>query len=227
MARDWAKTLLNIKAKADGTDNAAERETFLAQMIALADQHGVDIAMLEASTKANPVRNKRIMFNNPFALAKSRLYSIIAQHFNCQVIFPRGNQKIHHLFGFQNDLSLADMLFDMLWEFGLREMEDAVKAHGVFYRQGAKREFTTSFWAAFQYKISSRLAMSRQAHLAETTGAELVLVKRSEDVQEAVTEEYPSLRIVRSSRSVRSMSGYSAGLAAGEKANLGHVLERQ
>lgn len=223
MARDWATILTNLKIKADRTDNAAERETFLSQMIALADKHGVDIAMLEQGTKDNPVKNKRIMFTNPFAIDKSRLYSIVAKHFNCQVILPGGKARVHHLFGFPNDLNLADVLYDLLWEFGVKEWETAVSGR-TFYYAGDRKSFTTSFWYAYQAKISQRLRMSREAHLKETTGAELVLVKRSEEVNDAVGEEYPSLRYIKSQRSVRSMAGYSAGIEAGNRANLGHVL---
>lgn len=229
MARDWASVLTDMMAKAkslrnpDGT-NSPESEAYFTRALELADKHGVDVAMLEASASAViNVINKRLFFKNPFAIEKQRLFGIIARHFNCQIVFPGERGRISHVFGFPNDLSLTDVLFDLLWEFGASELEAAV-ARQTFYNAGHRKRFVTSFWYAYQAKIADRLRMSRVAHLVKTTGAELVLVRRTEEVTDAKNTEYTKLTTVRSYRSVTSAAGLAAGTAAGNKANLGHVL---
>lgn len=221
MARDYAETLRHMMKLAKREDgNEAESAKAMAKALAFAERHGLDIAMMEAEQEGNLVQDKKIFFRNPGALEKARLFGIIGRHFNCTLVKIG---KARHIFGYQNDLNLVDVLFDLLWDHGTYELGIADVPH--WYSAGEKKSFTTSFWYAYQEKIADRLHQSKNAILAEAgTGAELVLVKRADDAEEAMNKRYSNLVYQNASRTVRSLRGMTAGTQAGERANLGHVL---
>lgn len=219
MARDYAAALRQMMAMANN-DGASEKEraTYLEKALAFAAKHGIDIAMLEAETTGNLVISRRFGFTRPFAKDKARLWSVVSHHFGCHSVVYSGN--VYRTYGYASDLGLADTLFDLLWEHGCNELGMAVVPEYV-----SARSFSTAFWAAYQSTIHSRLKLSKEAAVAETTGAALVLVSRENAVNDEIAKNHGELRSVNTRRYVRSMSGWAAGTDAGERANLGHPIQ--
>jgi hypothetical protein len=62
--------------------------------------------------------------------------------------------------------------------------------------------------------------------VAETTGAELVLVTRGKAVNDKMNTDYPHLGKV-AKRYIRSASGWAAGTIAGERASLGKQIANE
>jgi hypothetical protein len=214
MARDYAATLRAMLAKSRGTDNSLEQETYFNQALTFAAKHGIDIAMLQEETTGNLVISKKIAFRNPFAKDKGRLWSVVTRHFGCHSVITSSKNNIYRTYGYSSDLGLADTLYDLLWDHGCYELG---LADVPAYVSG--RSFSTAFWAGYQFKIRDRLNQAKNTAVAETTGAELVLANREDAVDDEIAKDYPRLRKAQS-RYIRSASGWSAGSAAGERANL-------
>lgn len=218
MARDYAVTLRGILNLAnDMSTTQGEREKALQRALKFAAAHGIDIAMLEQETTGNLVISKRIKFTKPFAKDKGRLWGVISRSFGCKSVrYPAAN--VYRTYGYKSDLGMADTLFDLLWEHGCIELGMAEVPYYV-----SAKSFSTAFWAGYENEISNRLDQARNIAVAETTGAELVLVSRKNAVEDEFNKQNPNLRSGQT-RYIRSASGWSAGTQAGQRANLGHPL---
>src|SRR5690348_14356472 len=160
MARDYAATLRKMmKLANEEITTKGEAGEALARAIQFAADHQLDMAMIQSEETGNLVTDKRILFRNPGAIEKARLYAYIAQHFNCRIIHPASKSKIDHIFGYANDINLTDVLFDLLWEHGCKELDAADIPE--YYRAADKKSFATSFWLAYRSKIYDRLWRSK------------------------------------------------------------------
>ncbi|MEU7894940.1 DUF2786 domain-containing protein [Nonomuraea sp. NPDC049152] len=207
-----------LLAKAEGTDNEHERETFMAAATALMAKYGIERAAPSAarSTPANRV----VVLGDPWAREKARLVYLVSEAVRCRPVLigkGDGGQRVH-VFGFASDLERADLLATSL----LLQMASGVARVPV--PADRVRAYRRSWMLGFTDEVYRLLvAAESRAASAGAPGTELVLADRKVEVERAVAEVYPRIR-----RSVPRMSGtgYRDGVAAGRRADLARTAVR-
>ncbi|MFD1931923.1 DUF2786 domain-containing protein [Nonomuraea mangrovi] len=207
-----------LLAKAEGTDNEHERETFMAAATALMAKYGIERAAPSAarSTPANRV----VTLGDPWAREKARLVYLVSEAVRCRPVLigkGDGGQRVH-VFGFASDLERADLLATSL----LLQMASGVARVPV--PADRVRAYRRSWMLGFTDEVYRLLvAAESRAASAGAPGTELVLADRKAEVERAVAELYPRIR-----RSVPRMSGtgYRDGVAAGRRADLARTAVR-
>ncbi|MFE3451033.1 DUF2786 domain-containing protein [Nonomuraea sp. NPDC059194] len=201
-----------LLAKAEGTDNEHERETFMAAATALMAKYGIERAA-PSSARSTPA-NRVVTLGDPWAREKARLVYLVSEAVRCRPVLigkGDGGQRVH-VFGFASDLERADLLATSL----LLQMASGVARVAV--PPDRVRAYRRSWMLGFTDEVYRLLvAAESRAAASGAPGTELVLADRKADVERAVAQVYPRIR-----RSVPRMSGtgYRDGVAAGRRADL-------
>jgi hypothetical protein len=232
MTDDILAKVRKILAKAeDPAATPAEAETYTAKAADLIAAYGIDRALLaEEVLAADPVGDRVVVLDPPYALDKAGLLSSVAVRLRCRPVqrvrYVDQTKEISlHLFGHHSDLVRLDVLYtSLLLQATTLLARTPVPAgeHAAAYRR--------SWLAGFTSAVSRRLAEAEErararAEQQERDGSprsrsvDLVLADRSAAVRRAVEEEYPSLR--RAPSRQLSGSGGRAGWSAGQHADLG------
>lgn len=206
-----------LLAKAERTDNEHERATFMAAASALMAKYGIE------SVDAEPLRrapaNRIVTLPNPWAREKARLVSLVAQAVRCRpLLIGRGDggQRVH-IFGFAADLERADLLATSL----LLQMATGLSRVRLPPSVTAVRAYRRSWLLGFTDEVYRLLRAAESAAVAEAApGTALVLADRGAEVDRAVAEQYPRIRV---SVPRTSGSGYRDGVEAGRRADLGRT----
>lgn len=204
-----------------GHEEAADSHT--ATAMRWMAKHGIDekLAMARAHASHKPI-DKVFTIQAPYANTKNRLLAVVARALHCQPILmtTRGSAERVHVFGFESDIELVDLLYTSL----LLQMSSAMARHPfpewVSGRglMAERRSFMFGFMGAVKPRLEAAYALAEaEADDSGTTGKELVLASRDLAVKTAVDDMYPSLRSVRTTTTGRS---YKYGHAAGERANI-------
>jgi hypothetical protein len=205
-----------LLAKAeDPACTPAEAEAFTAKATQLIAKYGVDQALLAAADPAtDPVGDRIVGLDPPYALDKAGLLAAVAVPMRCRVVRrTRDGVKIH-LFGHAADLERVELLFTSLLvqaAHGLAAVPVPLHEHPAAYRR--------SWLAGFAEAIGSRLWEAEKSAVAAAPGAELVLVRRSDLVDQRMADAYPKLRTA--SRRRLAGGGLAHGYRAGQAADLG------
>jgi hypothetical protein len=205
-----------LLAKAeDPACTPAEAEAFTAKATELIAKYGVDQALLAESDPArDPVGDRVVTLDPPYALDKAGLLAAVAVPLRCRVVRRTRDGVRLHLFGHAADLERVELLFTSLLvqaAHGLAAVPVPAYEHPAAFRR--------SWLAGFAHAIGSRLTEAEK-HAAEAEpGAELVLVRRSDLVDQRMAEAYPKLRTA--ARRRLAGSGLEQGYAAGHAADLG------
>ncbi|MFB4276067.1 DUF2786 domain-containing protein [Nonomuraea sp. MTCD27] len=218
-----------LLAKAEGTDNEHERDTFMAAANQLMAKYGIEQAMLAATDRSSEKpTNRRITVENPWADVKANLIYNVAEAVGCKSIMITGVRgcKVVQIFGFESDLERAELLYTSL----LLQMASALTRVEIPYYD-SPRAYRRSWMLGFKNEVVSRIRAAERAAVREyeadrppassATGpsTELVLASRKEAVDKAVAEVFPSLK--RGNGLSSRGSGYGAGRAAGRQADIG------
>lgn len=146
-----------LLAKAEGTDNEHERESFMAAANALMAKYGIEQAMLGATERRDetPI-NRRIEVDNPWADVKANLIYHVAEALGCKSIHLRGHgrqsgTRVVQVFGFASDIERAEVLYTSL----LLQMVSGVAREQVPAREGA-RAFRRSWMLGFKNEVVRR-----------------------------------------------------------------------
>ena len=205
-----------------------EAETYTAKATQLIADYGIDQALLAATEPgADPVGDRVLTVDAPYAADKAELLATLAQRLRCRAVQRTrwvGNRRelSLHLFGHRSDIERTELLFtSLLLQAANGLTRTRVPAHEH------KAAFRRSWLAGFRMAVGDRLeAAERRAHAesasrfrARGTSAELVLADRSAEVSRALDEAYPVLRTARPR--MLSGSGGADGWAAGQRADLG------
>lgn len=218
---------LLAKAEDPGATEA-EAETYTAKAAALVAAYGIDAALLAVDDPGtDPVGDRRIPLDAPYAADKADLLGAVALRLRCQVIRirsrgPEGTGWTLHVFGHRSDLERAELLFtSLLLQATTRMLATPVPAwdHTAAFRR--------SWLAGFTAAVSRRLARAeREAQAgaeeratAAGSSTALVLADRALEVRAAAEDAYPHARPGRSRQ--LSGSGAGPGYAAGQRADLG------
>jgi len=218
-----------LLAKAeDPAATAEEAEVYTAKAAQLIADYGIDRALLaSADPSRDPVGDRVVDLDPPYAVDKGELLATVAQRLRCRTVHrtdrgPDGKKLSVHLFGHESDLERTDLLFTSLLMQASTEL-----ARVAAPPWENKAAFRRSWLAGYRTAIGDRLrkaetrAETEAASRFQATGttSSLVLADRSAQVDTALREEYPHLRTARP----RTLSGSGAtdGWAAGQRADLG------
>jgi hypothetical protein len=193
-------------------------------------KYGVDRALLAAaSPEVDPVGDRVIVVDPPYALDKAGLLAAVSAALRCrsvrQKVWAAGQYSYRmHLFGCQSDLERTDLLYTSLLvqaSYGL------AAAHPPPWEPVAT--FRRSWLLGFTEAVARRLrdAERRASAAAPSAGLsmELVLADRGDRVARRVAEVYPRLSMSAPRR--LAGSGAGDGFAAGQRADLGGTRLRR
>jgi hypothetical protein len=221
---------LLAKAEAEGV-TPEEAQALTAKAAALMAKYGIDRALLAADRPETDHPADRVMeIGNPWARVQAHLLCGLASAMRCQcVILPRtGPGSRIHMFGFASDLERADVLYTSL----LVQMWQGLAGAQVPDWSQSARAWRRSWLLGFATAVISRVrAAEHDATCAATapataagSRAELVLADRRQVIRHNIERAYP---ITRQARITYSGSGYGAGYAEGEKADIGRARLRR
>ncbi len=209
---------------------ATEHEalTYTAKAAQLIADYGIDRALLaRADPDADPVGDRVLTLDAPYAVDKADLLSTVAIRLRCRAVqrtrWLDGRKELSlHLFGHRSDLERTELLFtSLLLQAATGLSRTRVPAHEH------KAAFRRSWLAGFRMAIGDRLDVAERRAQAEAsdrfrasgTSTELVLADRSALVESAVHDAYP--RLARARPRQLSGTGGAEGWAAGRRADLG------
>lgn len=198
-----------------------ESEAYTAKAATLIAEYGIDRALLARDDPgSDPVGDRVIDLEAPYALEKADLVSAVAAHLRCRAVITirrTVDGKVHtaHLFGHASDLERAELLFTSL----LVQAWTGVQRAPVPWRESAAA-YRRSWLGGFTYAVGRRLEASESdAVRASASGTALVLADRTAEVEQALREAFPDVRRARPRE--LSGSGGAEGWSAGQRADLG------
>lgn len=233
-APDYASKITALLAKAqDPAATPAEAETYSAKAEALMVKWGISDAELDAKRRGQKKSGEKIVesvtqLDGPNARGLVTLGAEVANGLGTVRLLKSGSRRstmAQNLFwiGHESDVARAMTLFDSLTIQALQARDvwwAETKSERVGFSANdrflARRQFLISFGQA----VGARLTATRKAAEGEVAAStELVLVGRSQRVEDYVNETYSKLGKAPQMNGGRS--GHVAGAAAGRKANLG------
>ncbi|HEU5394214.1 MAG TPA: DUF2786 domain-containing protein [Candidatus Methylomirabilis sp.] len=203
-----------LLAKAESTTFPEEAETLFAKAQQLMAKHALTEADLEGAreTEENPIEVVVVRVAIPYARERAHvLFAAAGANRVRPVRQVRGSVVDVHLVGFRRDLERVQLLYAAL----------SVYATGAMIRAANRdntQRFRRSFLVSFGQRIEQRLLEAEAAGVGERG---LVLVGRSDLVNERVGELFPNLR--RIVDRVGSREGFAAGVRAANLADLGQA----
>ena len=215
-----------LLAKAeDPAVTPAEAEALTAKAAELMARYGIDRALLAASRPETDHPADRVIdVPNPWARIQAHLLCGLASAMRCQcVILPsREPGSRIHMFGFASDIERCDMLYTSL----LVQMWQGLAAADVPTWTRSPRAWRRSWLLGFTTAVVARVRTAEQRATqqatapAEPSGSRtaLVLADRSQIIARNLEQAYP---VTRKTRVTYTGSGYNAGYAKGEQADLG------
>lgn len=236
-----------LLAKAESTNFEAEADTFTAGAQKLMAKHSIDVAMLEAAggASAGPDAH-RIGIDRPYENAKAVLLTVVADANRCRTVWSR-ELGFMTVLGFAADLAAVETLFTSLLVQATQAVQrEGVRRSGS---GGSRtRAFRSSFLTSYAGRIGERLREVADAETASAVanaeqgaapyeagdydvgppvahgnserGLVRVLAQRSEAVDTATDEMFPTLKQHRT-RAPRDYEGWASGRAAANQASLG------
>lgn len=209
--RALIRTLLAI---ADGgSPHEAERQLARSRAEKLMLRHSIDEASVRMTREEAhaPIRTDTEIVGS-WVLDRLALRSAVYGAFGCRSLrVRRGGATEHVAFGFASDMTMAAVLADSLEPQMLAEMA----AHGG--TASDKRAFAAGFTIVVADRLTAFYAEVLTEAEAEGTSSVLVVAARDTRVDAALAEAFPQ---VRTSRRRLSGTGWSAGAAAGARADI-------
>jgi Protein of unknown function (DUF2786) len=220
-----------LLAKAERAGTPEEARTYTEKAVELMARHGVDAALLAA---AEPGRDEigasRVELADPYSAGKARLLGWTAAALRCRAVLHQaggGRVGAVTVLGYRSDRERVEVLFTSLLLQAAREL---ARCRPV--RPGESvAAYRRSWLHGFAVEVYRRLADAEERAAAGAGGAAgggtagraeqtaLVLADRQARVDRAYAEAFPALG--RGRRPSLSGSGFAAGTAAGERADLG------
>jgi len=229
---DYRRKIAGLLAKAEGTDNEHERETYREHAERLMIKMGIDAAELESRGEVKPediVEETRtwqtvyapVMGEFAFAVGTAMGHMNFLQS-------RRGKDFVRtYVIGHRGDvaayLTLLDSLHLQVWA-AVREFRRDPQYRDTRQWNSIHENFVMdrSFVRSYGHAVAAKLRDMRCEEEAQaSTGAALVLVGKAERVQAWQDERYPKVGRNRSRAQQSSSLGRSAGHRAGQRASLG------
>ena len=221
-----------LLARAERAGTPEEAQACTDKAVELMARHGIDVALLSAAEPGlDEVGATRMEVADPYSAGKARLLGWTASALRCRAVLHQlgsGRVGAVTVFGFASDRERVEVLFtSLLLQAGAQLLRERPPHPGE-----SVAAYRRSWLHGFAVQVHRRLvdAERRAEQQAEersgaagggagSPGAALVLADRRSRVERAYAEAFPVLG--RSRRSVLSGTGFVAGAAAGERADLG------
>lgn len=209
----YATKIAALLAKAQSTDNAAEREAFTEAAERLMVKWGVDDAMLDAAADSRArakieQRRYRVEGTSAALLAELVASRVVAGLGPMRGLIAR-NSPYWWAVGYTDDLARVELYVPHI----VRQARAGWKTHLRSYY--ANERDRVAFFNAFGWAVRGRLEKMFRAEVPEPAssgGAALVLANRSAAVDEFVN--VPNARPRRAFGETGATAGYRAGMAA-------------
>jgi len=225
-----ATTLDRIRkllAKAERAATPEEARAYTDKAVQLMARHGVDMALLAA---AEPGRDEigatRVDLADPYTGGKARLLGWTAVALRCRAVLHQaagGRVAAVTVFGFATDRERVEVLFTSLLLQAAGELARGRPGRAsesvAAYRRSWLHGFAVSVYRRLSDAERRAAATEGDAHDGTGTRTELVLAGRRAQVDRAYAAAFPALGHGR--RPALTGSGFGAGAAAGEQADLG------
>ena len=215
-----------LLAKAeDESVTPPEAQALTAKAAELMAKYGIDRALLAAGRPETDHPGNRILdIGNPWGRVKAHLLCGLASALRCQCIVLTGGRpgtRIH-MFGYASDLERADLLYTSV----LVQMWHGLAGAQVPAWASSPRAWRRSWLLGFAAAVISRVRAAEHAATSAATApgaasgsrTALVLADRSQVIRQNVEQAYP---VTRTARVTYSGSGYGAGYAEGQRADIG------
>ena len=223
-----------LLARAERAGTPEEAQACTDKAVELMARHGIDMALLSAAEPGlDEVGATRMEVADPYSAGKARLLGWTASALRCRAVLHQlggGRVGAVTVFGFASDRERVEVLFtSLLLQAGaqlLRERPPHPGESVAAYRRSWLHGFAVQVHRRLvdaerraERRAEQRAEQRAGAAGAGSPGAALVLADRRSQVERAYAEAFPALG--RSRRSVLSGTGFAAGAAAGERADLG------
>lgn len=214
---------LFAKANAEGV-TPHEAEALTDKAFELAAKYGIDAAV-ESKTVPGYVTEKREArkgevgrpFHQMFALA-----NIVHRFCDSGIVVVSKTEYLAH--GFPTDLDRAELLLTSLLVQGMRQQVRDYNASGAKLDGERRSTYKRSWWNGYVSRLSQRFDEIKNAAVVATEatgtpGVALVLRDKKAELDEHIAAYHGKLRRNRSRGTTGS--GYGAGKAAGDRADIG------
>jgi hypothetical protein len=215
-----------LLAKAEDESVAPpEAQALTAKAAELMAKYGIDRALLAAERPETDRPSSRMLdIENPWARVKAHLLCGLGSALRCQcVLIPseRPGSRVH-VFGYASDIERTDMLYTSV----LIQMWHGLAGARVPDWSSSPRAWRRSWLLGFCTAVISRVRAAEHAAACQAGGPSggqdsrtaLVLADRSLVIRRNAEQAYP---VTRGTRLTYSGSGYGAGYARGQRADIG------
>ncbi len=220
---DRVRKLL-AKAEGDGV-TPPEAQALTAKAAELMAKYGIDRALLAAERPETDRPSSLVLdIDNPWARVKAHLLCGLASALRCQCILlasPDPGSRVH-VFGYASDIERTDVLYTSV----LIQMWHGLAGAQVPAWSNSARAWRRSWLLGFATAVISRVRAAEHGATSEATSragdsgsrTALVLADRALVIRSQVEQAYP---VTRTARVTYSGSGYGAGYAQGQRADIG------
>jgi hypothetical protein len=226
------EVIRKLLAKAERAATTDEADAYNAKASELMARHGVDAAMLAATSgnDRDTVTSRRIDMTDPYSAEKAQLANSVSRAMGCRLVqhsgIGRGQISAVTVVGFESDLRRIEVTFTSLL---LQATRSVVHQRPPEWSRESTTAFRRTYLIGFANEVYGRLlaaergAVERHDAAATRSGpsAALVVADRRSIVQRAYDEQYGHLKPGR--RRKLSGSGYQAGREAGRRADVGQA----
>ena len=215
-----------LLAKAeDESVTPPEAQALTAKAAELMAKYGIDRALLAADRPETDQPSSRMLdIDHPWARVKAHLLCGLGSALRCQcILLSTTNPGIRvHVFGYASDIERTDVLYTSV----LIQMWHGLAGAEVPAWCRSPRAWRRSWLLGFATAVISRVRAAEFAAACQATDpasssssrTALVLADRAHVIRGKVEQEYP---VTRTARVTYSGSGYGAGYAQGQKADIG------
>ncbi|USQ84698.1 DUF2786 domain-containing protein [Streptomyces phaeoluteigriseus] len=209
-----------------------EARVYLGKAYELMAKYGIEQAMLDDVSEPERPVDRIVDLYPPYVKEGRRLLARIGYEMRCRSVYPGGKDNRHrvHLFGFEADIQVTEVLFASL---RLQMLEGADRADRLHRPEGEDaRAYKRSWMLGFIREVTARIGAAQQAARAaaeEEAGADeeptsgrsvaLVLADRTTVVEARLAAQYPKLNKTRPTKF--KGTGYWQGVSDGRDADIG------
>ncbi|MFI6813188.1 DUF2786 domain-containing protein [Nonomuraea sp. NPDC050328] len=221
------KRIQGLLAKAQATNFEAEADTYMAAALRLMAKYGIEMAHLADSGQvADEVTTWEILIGTSYGVDRRALLVNIARAKRCRPVYvqlPHGYRVT--IVGHASDLEQVKLLnasLQLQMGKGARTARDGSGKSSTAFKKGWMLGFYTRVYERMLEAERAATCEPRPADATTSSGrsTELVLASREQAVQAAFDKRYPKLGKA-PKRTLTNASGYSAGRAAGDQADIG------
>lgn len=226
MGSDKLDIVRKLLAKADRAATPEEAQTYTAKAVELMARHGIDEALLAAADPGrDEIGSQHVPMDDPYSAGKARLLAWVSSALRCRALLHEawgGKVSAVTVFGFASDRERVELLYtSLLLQAGTQLLRQRPARRGE-----SVAAYRRSWLHGYAVEVHRRLAAAEQGAATERPepppggrSVALVLADRTDRVDRAYAEAFPG--VARARRTTLSGSGFTAGAAAGERADLG------